>query len=130
MEILYNFAYGVIIIYMQYDEEDFNSFLAGALLVNGQIKNLEFMRLCFLFESKYNVCLIDSDSYDVGNLIFQDDLGIRLLYDYNYMLGNAITVKEYLENLISDRVREFFNIDIKKSRVKSNKRVMAFRTLL
>lgn len=95
-----------------YEEESFNSFLAGVLLKEKKIDELEFCKLMGSFERKYKV-----DINGVGNEfylpIYLEGNEIRLLKNYDDVIlinGKNITVKNYLYSVTSSRVREFFEL--------------------
>lgn len=92
------------------DQESFNSFIAGLLLTKKTVCNLEFFELMNVFENKYAVCVV-GENFDLPLKI--NDSSMSLIQDYEeYIIFNntRITVRDYLNNIASDRVKEFFGM--------------------
>lgn len=95
-----------------YCSEKFNSFLAGALLVSRDLNCLDFTEAMARFENSING-YIDSMMEDFLVPIVVDGSSFRMPFNYDdpiFVHGNTMSVGEYLNNLASSRVKEFFNV--------------------
>ena len=102
-------------------QESFNSFLAGLFLTRRNICNLELFQLMNEFENRYGV-FINGERFDLSLDIGSN--GIKLIEEYDDIIilkKTKITVKDYLFNIASDRVKEFFDL---QSKTKKLSRVM------
>lgn len=97
----------------------FSSFLAGFLLVKGDISYLEISNEMSRFQYSNDLIIVDPgfDFHKLKKLIVVDDFGIRLTlnYDKEYIdNGSLILVKDYLYNLTTEEIRRHFNIEEKE----------------
>ena len=106
----------------------FSSFLAGFLLVKGDISYLEISNEISRFQYSNDLIIVDPgfDFHKLKKLIVVDDFGIRLTLDYDKeyidiisswwcnLLGSLILVKDYLYNLTTEEIRRHFNIEEKE----------------
>lgn len=98
-------------------QEPFNSFLAGLFLTRRNICNLELFQLMNDFENKYGV-FIDGEQFDLSLDIGSSDIKLIEEYDDIIILNKTkITVKDYLFNIASDRVKEFFDLQPKTKKL-------------
>ena len=85
----------------------FSSFLAGFLLVKGDISYLEISNEMSRFQYSNDLIIVDPgfDFHKLKKLIVVDDFGIRLTLDYDKEYidnGSLILVKDYLYNLTTE----------------------------
>lgn len=97
----------------------FSSFLAGFLLVKGDISYLEISNEISRFQYSNDLIIVDPgfDFHKLKKLIVVDDFGIRLTLDYDKEYidnGSLILVKDYLYNLTTEEIRRHFNIEEKE----------------
>lgn len=97
----------------------FSSFLAGLLLVKGDISYLEISNEMSRFQYSNDLIIVDPgfDFHKLKKLIVVDDFGIRLTLDYDKEYidnGSLILVKDYLYNLTTEEIRRHFNIEEKE----------------
>ncbi len=97
----------------------FSSFLAGFLLVKGDISYLEISNEMSRFQYSNDLIIVDPgfDFHKLKKLIVVDDFGIRLTLDYDKEYidnGSLILVKDYLYNLTTEEIRRHFNIEEKE----------------
>lgn len=97
----------------------FSSFLAGFLLVKGDISYLEISNEMSRFQYSNDLIIVDPgfDFHKLKKLIVADDFGIRLAFDYDKEYidnGSLILVKDYLYNLTTEEIRRHFNIEEKE----------------
>lgn len=97
----------------------FSSFLAGFLLVKGDISYLEISNEMSRFQYSNDLIIVDPgfDFHKLKKLIVVDDFGIRLALDYDKEYidnGSLILVKDYLYNLTTEEIRRHFNIEEKE----------------
>ena len=97
----------------------FSSFLAGFLLVKGDISYLEISNEMSRFQYSNDLIIVDPgfDFHKLKKLIVDDDFGIRLTLDYDKEYidnGSLILVKDYLYNLTTEEIRRHFNIEEKE----------------
>ncbi|MGN1341868.1 MAG: hypothetical protein ACI4VL_01390 [Bacilli bacterium] len=97
----------------------FSSFLAGFLLVKGDISYLEISNEISRFQYSNDLIIVDPgfDFHKLKKLIVVDDFGIRLILDYDKEYidnGSLILVKDYLYNLTTEEIRRHFNIEEKE----------------
>lgn len=97
----------------------FSSFLAGFLLVKGDISCLEISNEISRFQYSNDLIIVDPgfDFHKLKKLIVVDDFGIRLALDYDKEYidnGSLILVKDYLYNLTTEEIRRHFNIEEKE----------------
>ena len=96
-----------------------SSFLAGFLLVKGDISYLEISNEMSRFQYSNDLIIVDPgfDFHKLKKLIVDDDFGIRLTLDYDKEYidnGSLILVKDYLYNLTTEEIRRHFNIEEKE----------------
>ena len=97
----------------------FSSFLAGFLLVKGDISYLEISNEMSRFQYSNDLIIVDPgfDFHKLKKLIVVDDFGIRLTLDYDKEYidnGSLILVEDYLYNLTTEEIRRHFNIEEKE----------------
>lgn len=102
-------------------EESFNSFLAGAFLINRRIKNLDLLNMLNNFEKTYNVDVVSLGG-DIILPIYMDDNEVILRGNIDDIIyGKNTNVRDYLYSFTTPRVREFFGIpEIKYENKKIN----------
>lgn len=105
---------------MEHDKNEqlvsFNSFLAGFLLTKSEIDDFEFFKLLDIFENTYNITVI-GEGEESYLPIYISNTKICLAKNYDDIIivcGKKTTVKDYLYEVSTPKVLEFFNIQHEK----------------